>query len=73
MSVSDQDFEYPDGKSPAAWVGSIGCAIGFVIVAVCAMLGPAWPGVWTGVAIVAVSLIATLILQANGYGRYGKR
>lgn len=73
MSTSNTDFEYHDGKSPAAWTGSIGAALGFVIIAISAVLGPAWVGVWIGAGLIVVAIIATLILQAKGYGRFGRR
>lgn len=60
---------YHHGRSPAAWAGSVGTAIGFVLAAVAAMLGPSWPLVITGAAIIAFSLLLTMVLKAMGFGQ----
>lgn len=60
---------YHHGRSPAAWTGSIGAAVGFVIVAVAAMLGPNWTLVVVGSAIVAVFALVTLVMKVMGYGQ----
>lgn len=60
---------YHHGRSPAAWVGSVGAAVGFVIAAIAAMLGPNWPLVIAGGAIVAVFALVTLVMKVMGYGQ----
>ena len=60
---------YHHGRSPAAWAGSVVAAVGFVIVTVAAMLGPNWPLVIIGGAIVLLAGIATMVLKAMGFGQ----
>jgi len=59
---------YHHGRSPAAWAGSITAAIGFVVAAIGA-IGPQWPILWVGVAIIAIAGVGTMILKAMGYGQ----
>lgn len=58
---------YHHGKSPAAWVGSMGSLVGFVIGAV-GFLVPSVAVVVAGGVVIALSLIATVILRGFGYG-----
>ncbi|AQP44493.1 HGxxPAAW family protein [Tessaracoccus flavus] len=60
---------YHHGRSPAAWAGSIAAAVGFIIVAIAAMLGPNWTLVIIGAAIVLVAGLATLIMKIMGFGQ----
>lgn len=60
---------YHHGRSPAAWTGSVGTAVGFVIAAIAAMLGPSWPLLAVGVAIIALSAIVTMVMKTMGYGQ----
>lgn len=60
---------YHHGRSPAAWVGSVVAAIGFVIVAVAALLGPNWTLAIIGGALVLIAGIATMIMKVMGFGQ----
>lgn len=60
---------YHHGTSPAAWVGSVLSAIGFVLAAVGAMLGPSWIVVILGTALVALAGLVTVVMKINGYGQ----
>lgn len=60
---------YHHGRSPAAWAGSVGVAIGFVLVAIAAMLGPSWPLVITGAAVILVACIVTMVMKTMGLGQ----
>lgn len=60
---------YHHGKSPAAWTGTIMAAIGFVFAAIGSVLGPNWPIVVVGTAIVVVALLTTMVMKAMGYGQ----
>lgn len=60
---------YHHGKSPAAWAGSIAAAIGFILAAVGSLLGPNWPLVIFGAAIVLTGALATMVMKAMGLGQ----
>lgn len=60
---------YHHGRSPAAWVGSIVCAFGFIIAAAGAVMGPAWVVVIIGAALVLAGAVATMIMKAMGLGQ----
>lgn len=60
---------YHHGQSPAAWAGSIGAAIGFVIAAIGAGTGPTWALAITGGAIVLLSGLLVMVMKAMGYGQ----
>lgn len=60
---------YHHGKSPAAWTGSIAAAIGFTLAAIGSMLGPNWPLVIFGAAIVLIGGLTTMVMKAMGYGQ----
>lgn len=59
---------YHHGRSPAAWVGSIIGALGFVVAAVGAM-GPMWPVVIVGAALIAIAGCTTMVMKAMGLGQ----
>ncbi|MDN5977013.1 HGxxPAAW family protein [Acidipropionibacterium jensenii] len=59
---------YDDGKSPAAWTGTVIAALGFVVATIGAMAGPNWPACIVGGALVVVAMIAVVVLKALGYG-----
>lgn len=60
---------YHHGRSPAAWVGSILAALGFIVLTVGIFLGPVWVVVWVGTAMVVVAGIATMVMKAMGLGQ----
>lgn len=60
---------YHHGQSPAAWVGSVGAAIGFVLAAIGAGLGPNWTLAIVGGALVLLSGLVTMVMKAMGYGQ----
>lgn len=60
---------YHHGRSPAAWAGSALVAVGFIIVAIAAMLGPAWTWVIVGTAVIVLGALATAIMKAMGLGQ----
>lgn len=60
---------YHHGRTPAAWVGSILAAIGFVVSSVGFLLNINWPIVWVGFALVAVSVVLGGLMVKLGYGQ----
>ena len=60
---------YHQGKSPAAWAGSITAAVGSVIAAGGAMLGPNWALVIFGAALLLIAGLGTMVMKAMGYGQ----
>ncbi len=59
-------------KTRAGWVTNLGIVLGFVIGAI----GFAWdiaPMLWSGVAIIVISLISGAVLRALGYGQVRKQ
>ncbi len=58
---------YHDGKSPAAWAGSMGTLAGFVVMAV-GFLMMSVPVIIASFVIIAVALVATIAMRAMGYG-----
>ena len=60
---------YHHGRSPAAWAGSVSAAVGFLIAAVGAMLGPSWVLVIIGGALVLLGALATMVMKAMGLGQ----
>lgn len=60
---------YHHGRSPAAWAGSVGVAIGFVLATIGAMLGPNWPLIIVGAAIIVVAALVTMVLKTMGFGQ----
>lgn len=60
---------YHHSQSPAAWTGAIMAALGFLLAAVGAMLGPNWMVVTVGAALVVLSMVVALILKAVGLGQ----
>lgn len=57
-----------DGKTLAAWVGSILSLVAFIIGGVAVVLGPNWTLFIVAAALAAASLIATMVLRALGHG-----
>lgn len=55
------------GRTPAAWAGSMIALVGFLVGAVGLIIG-SWPVFWAGGVLLAVSLIATVVLQKMGKG-----
>ncbi|MHA6524927.1 HGxxPAAW family protein [Tessaracoccus sp. G1721] len=60
---------YHHGKSPAAWAGSVTAAVGSVITAGGAMLGPNWALVIFGAALLLIAGLGTMVMKAMGYGQ----
>ncbi|MFT3886890.1 MAG: HGxxPAAW family protein [Arachnia sp.] len=60
---------YHHGRSPAAWVGSIGSSIGFVLAAAGAIMGPNWAIAITGGALILVACLTTMVMKVMGYGQ----
>ena len=59
---------YHHGRSPAAWVGSIVAAVGFVIAAVGAF-GPNWVIIGIGAALLLIAGLGTMVMKAMGLGQ----
>jgi len=55
------------GRTLAAWTGSSIALVAFIVGAVAVVL-PYWPLFWASVALAAVALIVTVVLQRMGYG-----
>lgn len=60
---------YHHGRSPAAWVGSILAAFGFIITAAGSVMGPSWIIVTVGAALLLIAGLATMIMKAMGLGQ----
>lgn len=74
QSSSDRPVrQYHDGRSPAAWTGSITACLGFIAAAIGAMTGPSWVLVIIGASLVLLGGVATLVLKAAGYGQSPSR
>jgi ABC-type bacteriocin/lantibiotic exporter with double-glycine peptidase domain len=57
------------GRTTAAWAGSIIGLIAFIVGAIAVVIQH-WPLFWASVALAAVGLIATVVLQRMGYGAH---
>ena len=60
---------YHHGQSPAAWVGSVLAAVGFVVVFIGIFLGPSWLVVGIGGGVALLAGIVTLVMKAMGLGQ----
>ncbi len=60
---------YHHGRSPAAWTGAVVASIGFFIAAIGSVLGPSWPVVIIGAALILVAGLATMIMKVMGFGQ----
>lgn len=64
--------EVHHGRTPAAWTGTLIAMVGFLVGGLgfvgIGTDGPNWLMFWIGAAIVAISLIVTLIMQKLGLG-----
>ncbi|MCW2803556.1 MAG: uncharacterized protein JWN06_1773 [Propionibacteriaceae bacterium] len=56
------------GRTPAAWTGVTIAMIAFLLGGIALVLGPNWVLFWISAALLAISLIATRVLQVLGYG-----
>lgn len=67
----EAQLEYHEGKSPAAWAGSITSLIGFLLLTYLGTWGFetfGWTGIIVGTAIVLAGGVITLVMKAQGYG-----
>ena len=55
------------GRTLAAWTGSAIALVAFIVGGI-AVVVKYWPMFWVAVALAAVALIATVVLQRMGYG-----
>jgi len=55
------------GRTLAAWTGASIALLAFIIGGI-AVVAKYWPLFWVSVALIVVSLIATVVLQRMGYG-----
>lgn len=55
------------GRTAAAWVGSAGTLIAFIVGAIGLVIG-SWPVFWAAAVLLLISIIATVILQRTGRG-----
>lgn len=60
---------YHHGRSPAAWAGSVMAAVGFVAAAAGSVLGPNWPVLIIGVALIVLAGLTTMVMKAMGLGQ----
>ena len=60
--------QYHHGRSPAAWTGVTIAGLGFIVATVAALTGPNWTLAWIAAAMIVVSLLASGILKAAGFG-----
>lgn len=56
------------GRTGAAWTGSIIALIGFIVGGVAMVPKPNWTLFWISAGILALSLVATKVMQALGFG-----
>lgn len=61
--------EYHHGMTPAAWTGSIVAAVGFVLAAIASVIGPNWPMIWVGGALVLLGMIVGYVMRRLGMGQ----
>jgi len=59
---------YHHGRSPAAWIGTIIAAVGFVLCAIAAMLQPKGFFMYFSVALIVAGLVVGLVMKKMGYG-----
>lgn len=64
----EEQLTYEEGKSPAAWTGSLTALAGFIIILVGVLLGPIMVICYLGAALVVIAGILTLVLKSRGYG-----
>jgi hypothetical protein len=57
------------GRTMAAWAGSTIALVAFIAGAI-AVVMKIWPLFWASVALAAVGLIVTVVLQRMGYGAH---
>jgi hypothetical protein len=57
------------GRTLAAWTGSAIGLIAFIVGAIAVVIQN-WPMFWVSVALAALALIVTVVLQRMGYGAY---
>ena len=55
------------GRTVAAWTGASVALLAFIVGGI-AVVAQIWPLFWVSVALIVVSLIATVVLQRMGYG-----
>lgn len=67
--MSEAGKQYHHGRTPAAWVGSVIAAIGFVIVAAAVLMGPNWQLFWIAIAVVLVGPIVGGVMRKMGMGQ----
>lgn len=60
---------YHHGRSPAAWAGSVMAAVGFAAAAAGSVLGPNWPVLIIGVALIVLAGLTTMVMKAMGLGQ----
>lgn len=63
--------EVHHGRTGAAWAGVTIAFVGLLVCMVAFFLGPNWTLFWISIAILALSLIATVVLQKLGFGADG--
>lgn len=69
--IRDQQLEYHEGKSPAAWAGTWISMVGFVILTYTSSFGFhrfGWMGIIVASIIVLAGGIVTLVMKRQGYG-----
>lgn len=71
----EAQLHYEEGKSPAAWVGSLTALLGFLVLTWGAMGvnpltsdGPSYALLGLGAALLVIASLATLVLKSMGYG-----
>ena len=61
--------DYHDGRTPAAWAGSIIAAVAFTLGAIAFVLGPNWTLIWVAGVLLVLSLVTGGVLRRMGYGQ----
>ncbi|HEX3199652.1 MAG TPA: HGxxPAAW family protein [Propionibacteriaceae bacterium] len=57
------------GRTAAAWSGSTIALIAFIVGGIAVVI-PYWPLFWVSVALAALAIIVTVVLQRMGYGAH---
>ena len=57
------------GRTAAAWSGSTIALIAFIVGGIAVVI-PHWPLFWVSVALAALAIIVTVVLQRMGYGAH---
>lgn len=58
------------GRTPAAWTGVAIAMVAFIVGGIALVAGPNWIMFWIAAGLLAISVIATRVLQVLGHGAH---